>query len=162
MAIIKSQQSKVSEFNRLLEIAEANNLNLASMHNHLGDSSEAVIAMQKSSENIASIKSQLSNIDKLDTQTIINLSKHLEYHNSEIMRQIAKLNPNFNTMSDILKKIVEDSNSKPKFIGENFFNDFNNYLTTLPIEKAAYLANILCSIGMFLSLISLIGVFYGD
>src|SRR5207249_10432877 len=64
-----------------------------------------------------------------------------------------------------IRKTVEsifNSNSNNIFFEGNVIENFQNYLSSLPLEKVGALGHILISLAILSSLVSVVFIFYGD
>lgn len=119
------------------------------------DNENAVRAGKK----IANISEQLKNTS--DPSQIEMLTKDLSYHsknlNSSLHEGSSKIEQLKTTLGDAL-----NSGSNNKYFGNNIIENFQEYLSTLPLEKVGALAHILLCIAILWSIASIVFIFYGD
>jgi hypothetical protein len=99
----------------------------------------------------------------LNTSQVEIIKTDLSHHSINIESSLSSSNIKI----EELKKMLEDvfgSGSKNKFIGDDVIANFQNYLSTLPLEKIGALGHIFffISIAILFSLVSIIFIFYGD
>lgn len=139
-----------------IEIQKGNDYsNLSSKVSDINESTElAFLESLKSSEIANKLKDST-----LDASQAEILKKDLIHHQDNLINQLSKGNEKIET----LKKSIEDIfGSNSKFINSNSLDEFQNYLSSLPLEKVGALGHILISFAILLSLLSIISIFYGE
>jgi hypothetical protein len=97
----------------------------------------------------------------LNESQVEMIKTDLSHHSSKLEENITISNNKLEELNNMLQDIFS-SNSKNKFIDGNIFDNLQNYLVTLPLEKVGALGHILISFAILLSIISIVSVFYGE
>lgn len=112
----------------------------------------------RESEKLTEISTKMETTN-LDTSQVDTIKKDLSHHNNNLEESLSSSNMKL----EELKKMLEDIyGSKDKFFGDEIINNFQNYLSTLPLDKVGALGHIFISVAILFSLISIISIFYGD
>ena len=118
----------------------------------------------KESDKLTEISHKIGETN-LNVSQLEALKSDLAFHNKNLEENISSTNKNMGLSCHTLNKMLQDifeSNSNDKFLGDNIFTEFQNYLSSLPLEKIGALGHILISIAILMSLVSIIFIFYGD
>jgi hypothetical protein len=114
----------------------------------------------KESEKLTEISTKMENTN-LDPSQVEIFKKDISYHNGNLEESIFSSNLKLEELKNMLDEIFS-SGSKNKFFGDNVIDNFQIYLSSLPIEKVGALGHILISVAILFSLITIITIFYGD
>jgi hypothetical protein len=112
----------------------------------------------RENEKLTEISQKLNNTN-LDTSQIETFKTDFSHHNHNLENFLSLSNKKLEELNKMLEDIFRPSS---KFFGDNIIENFQNYLSSLPLEKVGALGHILISIAILFSLVSIIFIFYGD
>jgi hypothetical protein len=153
---IKMQNEIIDKYQDLIKKGD-DYAKLTSKVLEINDKTELAL---KESDKLTEISKKLGETN-LNSSNLESLKSDLVFHNKNLEENISSTNKNMETLKKMLQDIF-DSNSNDKFLGDHIFIEFQNYLSSLPLEKIGALGHILISIAILMSLVSIIFIFYGD
>jgi hypothetical protein len=162
-AIIDNLNKRIEMQNEIVSKYEAQikkEIDYTKLTSKVTDINEETAKALRESEKLTEISKQIET-GNLNTSQVEIIKTDLSHHSINIESSLSSSNVKI----EELKKMLEDvfgSGSKNKFIGDDVIANFQNYLSTLPLEKIGALGHILISVAILFSLVSIIFIFYGD
>jgi hypothetical protein len=125
---------------------------------NVGDHADRVL---KENDKIKEMLNKLNDPNLTETEKT-SLLQWIDYHQAEINRIAKSCNSVLETHEEMFKLLDSISTNKLLDDFNIILTKYQNYLSSLPLEKVGALGHILLCIGMLLSVGTIIFVFYGD
>jgi hypothetical protein len=151
---IEIQDNIISKYNDEIK----KDIDYTKLTSKITDINEETEKAVRENEKLAEISQKLNNTN-LDNPQIETFQTDFSHHNRNLENFISLSNKKLEELNKMLEDIFRPSS---KFFGDNFIENFQNYLSSLPLEKIGALGHILISLAILFSLISIIFIFYGD
>jgi len=151
---VEIQDSIISKYNDEIK----KDIDYTKLTSKITDINEETEKAVRENEKLTEISQKLNDAN-LDKSQIESFKTDLSHHNHNLENFLSLSNKKLEELNKMLEDIFRP---KSKFFGDNIFENFQNYLSSLPLEKIGALGHILISVAILFSIISIIFIFYGD